>query len=373
MKYTNYILHDENFQRLLDALIDMGYQVIAPTHLEGLVQYGPICKANELPIGWTDEQRAGSYRTHKRHDQAKFGYNLGVQSWKKYLLPPKQKLWSASKSKNGTITFSVPHEGRNKQAFLGVRPCELQGILLQDQVFQQREYKDVDYQNRRAQTLIIAVNCTQSSAVCFCTSMGTGPQATQDFDISLTEVVDKNSHYFVVHCASDIGEKMCQQIGLDIAHKDQLAAESSLLQQNAQQIGDRLPQQGIKALLYENHESPVWDEVAERCLSCANCTLSCPTCFCTTVQDATDLTEEHSERWRQWDSCFNQDFTYLHGGHVRTSVRARYRQWITHKLASWHDQFGASGCTGCGHCITWCPAGIDIREEVGKLRRNQEK
>jgi sulfhydrogenase subunit beta (sulfur reductase) len=53
---------------------------------------------------------------------------------------------------------------------------------------------------------------------------------------------------------------------------------------------------------------------------------------------------------------------------VRASTAARYRQWITHKLASWIDQFGTSGCVGCGRCITWCPAAIDITVEAAALR-----
>ncbi|MEE4298503.1 MAG: 4Fe-4S dicluster domain-containing protein, partial [Pseudomonadales bacterium] len=105
------------------------------------------------------------------------------------------------------------------------------------------------------------------------------------------------------------------------------------------------------------------------CLSCANCTLVCPTCFCHTVEDRSDLTGDHSERWRSWDSCFTGEHGYTHGGDVRPSIRARYRQWLTHKLGTWEAQFGTSGCTGCGRCIAWCPAGIDLVAEVAALRR----
>ncbi len=111
-------------------------------------------------------------------------------------------------------------------------------------------------------------------------------------------------------------------------------------------------------------ESPRWEEIASRCLHCANCTLVCPTCFCTDVTDSSDLSGETAERWQRWDSCFLPEFTYLHGGAIRRSGAARYRQWMTHKLSAWHTQFGASGCTGCGRCITWCPAGIDLVAEA---------
>ncbi|MBF0393567.1 MAG: 4Fe-4S dicluster domain-containing protein, partial [Alphaproteobacteria bacterium] len=121
-----------------------------------------------------------------------------------------------------------------------------------------------------------------------------------------------------------------------------------------------------------NREHPRWDEVAKRCLTCGNCTMVCPTCFCTTVDDVTDLGGTRTERVRSWDSCFTLDFSYIHGGSVRNEGSSRYRQWITHKLSSWHDQFGSSGCVGCGRCITWCPVGIDITEEVGAIRASEE-
>jgi ferredoxin len=74
-----------------------------------------------------------------------------------------------------------------------------------------------------------------------------------------------------------------------------------------------------------------------------------------------------------WDSCFNLEFSYIHGGHIRSSVKSRYRQWLTHKLVNWHDQFGTSGCVGCGRCITWCPVGIDLTKEVSVLRERLTK
>src|SRR6185295_19043097 len=132
--------------------------------------------------------------------------------------------------------------------------------------------------------------------------------------------------------------------------------------------GRRMDTADIKELLYRNQEHPRWDDVADRCLGCANCTLACPTCFCGSVEDVSDLSGDTAERWRRWDSCFTLDHSYLHGGSVRASIRSRYRQWLTHKVASWIDQFGTSGCVGCGRCITWCPVGIDITEEVAAIR-----
>ena len=57
----------------------------------------------------------------------------------------------------------------------------------------------------------------------------------------------------------------------------------------------------------------------------------------------------------------------MHGYKVRPHIRQRYRQWLTHKLGSWHSQYGRSGCTGCGRCIAWCPVGIDIVAEASAV------
>ncbi len=139
----------------------------------------------------------------------------------------------------------------------------------------------------------------------------------------------------------------------------------------AAHMGRRMDTSNIKELLYRNLDHPRWDNVAARCLTCGNCTMACPTCFCTTVEDTTDLTGTRAERWRRWDSCFTMDFSYISGGSIRASSKSRYRQWMTHKLASWIDQFGTSGCVGCGRCITWCPVGIDITEEVYAIRESE--
>ena len=130
---------------------------------------------------------------------------------------------------------------------------------------------------------------------------------------------------------------------------------------------------GVHDLLYNNFEHPFWDDVGARCLACGNCTMVCPTCFCVTVEDSTDLAGDVAERRRRMDSCFSTAFTYVYGGSTRTSTRARYRQWLTHKLAGWVDQFGAVGCVGCGRCITWCPVGIDLTAEVASLRAQSQE
>jgi formate hydrogenlyase subunit 6/NADH:ubiquinone oxidoreductase subunit I len=354
-------------QELLAALRRRGYLVVGPTLRDGAIVYDELDSTADLPVGWTDEQDGGTYRLKQRSDRALFGYAVGPHSWKKYLLPPAIRLWQAQRQ--GSNVQIVPEqEAPPKLAFIGVRSCELHAIAVQDKVFVQGPYVDPAYQGRREAVCIIAVNCGQAGGTCFCVSMKTGPEATFGFDLALTEVLNTTQHFFVVEVGTPLGAELLQDVPHQPATAEARQAAAAIVAQTATQMGRALDTSDIKSLLYRNYEHPRWDEVAARCLTCANCTMVCPTCFCTSTEDVTDLTGEHAERWRKWDSCFNVDFSYIHGGSVRSSPMARYRQWLTHKLATWIDQFGTSGCVGCGRCITWCPVAIDITEEVRAIR-----
>ncbi len=354
-------------ERLIAVLIADGFEVVGPTVRDGAVVYERIRSTSELPVGWADEQEPGRYRLKKNEEPTFFGYSLGAQSWKQHLHPADVLLFAAEKQ-DGTFHIlnndAVPAKPR---AFLGVRACELVAIKAQDRVLLGDKYRDPIYAGRRENAFIVAVQCSQAAATCFCASVGSGPKVGEGFDLLLTELADQNGHRFVAQAGTERGAKLIAQIETTLASAADLEAAEAAVASATQQVR-KLDTAGLKEFLYENFENPYWDKISARCLSCANCTMSCPTCFCTTVDDATDVTGTHAERWRRWDSCFTQSFSYIHGGSVRTSSKARYRQWMTHKLAAWTDQFGSSGCVGCGRCITWCPAAIDITEEVRAMR-----
>jgi len=362
-----WVVRRADFDRLFPVLTNRGYEIIGPTIRESAIVYDKLSSVSQLPAGWSDEQEAGTYQLRRRGDQALFGYAVGPQSWKKLLHPPVLRLWSANRSQQG-FHAETEEEPSPRFAFVGVRACELRAMGIQDRVFQQGAHTDKTYRARRSQAFIIAVNCGQAGGSCFCVSMNAGPKADSGFDLALTEILEGGRHDFVVEIGSELGAEVLRQLpcreatGEDIARADRIMAETS------QSMGREMDTRGIKELFYNSLEHPRWDEVASRCLTCANCTMVCPTCFCTTVEDSTDLSGDHAQRWRKWDSCFTMDFSYIHGGSVRATARSRYRQWMTHKLATWIDQFGTSGCVGCGRCITWCPVGIDITEEVRAIR-----
>jgi sulfhydrogenase subunit beta (sulfur reductase) len=364
-------------QSLIEALHQRQYNVLGPTLRGGAIVYDTIASVADLPKGWTEEQRPGHYRVRERGDDMLFGFTVGPQSWKKFLFPPVLQLFSAKRSsKQFTVTANSDEktiEHSKPLAFLGVRSCELHAISIQDKIFSTGGYQDPHYSEIRKRLFIVAVNCSVCAETCFCTSMETGPKAKGGFDLLLTEVIDKKDHFFTVEVGSPAGDKILKTIQHRPAKPDEVSNAQSVVDRTASAMTRTLDTTGIKDLLYSNSEHPEWDKVAERCLSCANCTMVCPTCFCNTVEDTTDLSGSTALRTRTWDSCFTLGFSYLHGGSVRTSTKSRYRQWMTHKLAAWIDQFGTSGCVGCGRCITWCPVGIDITDEARVIRNDTSR
>ncbi|MEW5795324.1 MAG: 4Fe-4S dicluster domain-containing protein [Candidatus Zixiibacteriota bacterium] len=364
---ARFSLDPDRFQQLLDSLIAQKYAVFGPTVGQNAVTYSQITSIQQMPIGWSDEQNGGHYRLSKSSRPALFDYVVGQHSWKHVLYPAFGKLWSATKNERGFEVKAPSENGKPKVALLGVRPCELKALAIHDQILTGGEFEDPFYRKIRSEALIIAVNCARPGGTCFCASVGTGPKAYAGFDLALTEVFHDGTHGLIVEIGSKRGEKLAAGLDLPPATEAETAAAQQTSDQAAKAMGRRLDTNQLKERLYANFDNTNWDKIAERCLTCGNCTMVCPTCFCVNIQDTTDLTGTQAERERRWDSCYSVNFSYIHGGSIRTSPYARYRQWLMHKLAYWQDQFGVIGCVGCGRCITWCPVGIDITEEAAVL------
>jgi sulfhydrogenase subunit beta (sulfur reductase) len=365
------VVSPEALDLLVDALRQRGYRVLGPTLRDGAIIYDDLDDAAQLPIGWTDHQDGGTYRLERRGDDAFFGYAVGPHSWKRFLFPPRIRLWRAKLNGGAAPTVEEEPLDETPLAFIGVRSCELHAIEIQDRVFVGGKYVDRDYAARRDGIFLVAVNCFEPGGTCFCASMGTGPKVDAGFDLALTELFD-GGHRFLVEAGTERGSEIIDVLpGREPVEADFEESAASVASA-VTKMGRTMETFDIRDLLARNLEHPRWDEVANRCLTCGNCTLVCPTCFCSAVEDETDLTGDEAERWRVWDTCFSVDYSYIHGGSIRPSGRSRYRQWMTHKLGTWHDQFGSSGCVGCGRCITWCPVGIDITEEVAAIRATED-
>lgn len=364
------VLPPDGLQTLLKALKSRGYRVVGPTVRDQAIVYDDIEVVADLPQGWTDEQDGGYYRMARRDDDALFGYAVGPHSWKKFLHPPMQRLWQAKRAGDEVQVTAEP-VSQERFAFIGVRSCDIHAIAIQDRVFLGGAHVDPHYRARRSDNFIVAINCGTAGGTCFCVSMHTGPKAEFGFDLALTEIVGNEEHRFLVEIGTQAGGDLLAELPRREATEVDISAADAVVARTAASMGREMPADDVHDLLMRNLEHPRWDAVADRCLTCGNCTMVCPTCFCTSVEDSSDLTGTETSRTQRWDSCFTMAFSYIHGGSVRSSNRARYRQWMTHKLATWHDQFGTSGCVGCGRCITWCPVGIDITEEVRAIRETE--
>jgi NAD(P)H-flavin reductase/Pyruvate/2-oxoacid:ferredoxin oxidoreductase delta subunit len=357
----------DGLNELVALLIEDGRTVIGPTVADGVISYDEIRSADDLPIGWRDEQAPGNYRLAARDGEPErvFGFTVGPGGWKQYTFPARVPIGRARTVGDSPVFEEVTPDVR-PLAFLGVRGCELAALRIQDRVLRDGPVSDPDFAARRAAALVIAVECTVAAATCFCTSMGTGPEVDEaDADLVLTEIANG----FLVRVGSDAGRALAARLGLAEAGEMQAASARAAVAAVREQIGDPVNTNGLRGRLLARLDDPRWSEVAERCLACANCTLVCPTCFCTSVTQRSDLDTLDSVAERSWDSCFSGDFAKVAGGNFRSRRQDRYRQWLTHKFATWLDQFGSFGCVGCGRCITWCPVGIDVREELLAIAR----
>ncbi len=347
-------------QNLIDVLVGAGYRCIGPKLRDGAIVYEPVASVDELPRGLRDHQGPGEYRVAEGPVDRYFAWATGPQALKPFVFAPREVLWRAERQGNGNIVFQASTPEADTIAVIGARACDLAALRLQDQHFLEGPYADPFYAARRNKLLVVAVNCSHPADTCFCASTGDGPHAASGFDLVLTELDDG----FVVHVGSDAGRDVADRLSLVSATRAQLKAERAQAAASAAQQTRRLPGRNLREALFGNLEHPRWDDVAARCLACGNCTSVCPTCFCHAQLDVPALAAATSEHVREWDSCFTQKHCHMHGYKVRPHIRQRYRQWLTHKLGSWHDQYGRSGCVGCGRCISWCPVGIDITAEA---------
>lgn len=355
-------LQYENFSHLFDLLQSAGFGIIGPTVTDGAVQFGKISSVAQLPQGIELTVSAGSVRVEKKGHQRFFAWPNGAQGIKPWLYRSREFLWRAEQTETGFV-FNQPEINAEPIAFIGARACDLAALKLQDQHFMYGDYPDPFYCAYRQALFIVGVNCSHSGSTCFCASTGDGPQIKSGYDL----ILDELDNGFIVHFGSEKGLRIFEQLQLSpVSSEDKSLAQSQVAAAIAAQERELL-HENMHANIFANLDAKEWNRVAEKCLACGNCTAVCPTCFCHREVEIQALNGESSMHIREWDSCFNQDHSYIHGLTIRDETRLRYRQWMSHKLGSWREQYGRTGCTGCGRCIAWCPVAIDFVAEANLI------
>ncbi len=357
---------------LIDVLQREGREVVGPIFRNQAIDIGPITTEADLPIGCVDEQERATYRLTRNGSARVFGFSEPAASFKPYIFPQRQRIAAFRREGRGFVD-EHHEEPIPRLALFGVRACDLAAIAILDRILLEGPYVDESYRRRRESCFIVAVNCAQPGGTCFCASTQTGPNCTFGYDLVLTELHAKGNHRFLIEAGSPDGLEILEHLELSEPTDDDIDFARRQREHAADSMGREMNVHGLTELLNDNTQHSRWDDVASRCFNCTNCTLVCPTCFCATIEDTTSFDGKQAERWKRWDSCFTLDHSYVHGGAVRVSSRARYRQWLTHKFGTWKEQFGMLGCVGCGRCITWCPAGIDVVEEIEAIRGSDEK
>jgi len=353
----------DRLDALLDLLREGGRMIVGPVVRDGAVVLDEISTVADLPRGWRDEQAPGRYRLSADHGERLFDIVNGPMSWKQFTFPPRQPVASARRAADGGAEFGTTMPDPPRYAFLGVRACELAALRIHDRVLVGGPFVDEDYRARRDDALVVAVQCGRAAPTCFCASMGSGPEVREGHDLVLTEI----DAGFLVASGSTDGAELLARLPTRPATAAEVSTASAAVAAVRAATGDAVALDGLHNRLLDQLDHPRWAQVADRCLACANCTMVCPTCFCTSTSLTSDLDGTVTVAERVWDSCFTLGFAQVAGGNFRPRRSDRYRQWLTHKFATWVDQFGSYGCVGCGRCVTWCPVGIDVREELAAI------
>jgi sulfhydrogenase subunit beta (sulfur reductase) len=350
---------------MVDALCAQFDEVIAPVLVDGVIRMRPVDSADELPIGVTDDQGPGAYRATATGGTHRFSYAVGPDSLKAIVHPPRIPVWTTTRDDAGNVAVSVAPTHPVRRAVLGARGCDLAALDRLGRTQLDGPHPDTHHATARDGLFLVGVDCSRPAPTCFCESTGTGPSVDAGADLVMTELDDADDVHYVLRAGSEQGREFAESLGLTHAEPADTAAADRA--RHDVHTTSRLLPVDAAAIVLADLEHPRWDDVAERCLACGNCTAVCPTCFCTDMDDRIELDGHTARRERVWDTCFSLEYSHLGPGPARSSPRSRYRQWLTHKLGTWHDQFGESGCVGCGRCITWCPVGIDLTAEVDAL------
>jgi len=272
-----------------------------------------------------------------------------------------ETLFKFSPGRKGVIKpIEIPKE---EYVIFGIRPCDARSFTMLDPVFQ-GDYKDPFYNSKRENATLIGLSCNQPEINCFCTSFDDSPASSKNVDILFTDISEK---YFV-EIVTEKGEKLISKIKalFESASKEDEDAKKKVEEEAIKSITRKMDLDGIVLKLDKMFDHELWHNTAMKCIGCGICTYLCPTCHCFDMQDESTLDE--GARIRVWDSCMYPEYTHHASGHNPRPARMnRVRNRVYHKFSYFPKNSNVTACTGCGRCIDYCPANIDIIDVIAKV------
>jgi len=308
-------------------------------------------------------------------------YGLTMLGPQVYLYHPEERICTIQE-KGGKFDVqtldTVP-----RQILFGVHSCDLHAITILDRVFLKKGMEDRNYRLWRENTLVIGFHCSHIYPQCFCASMGTGPffEPKEGYDFLLTDLGDNYLIETLIdhpqpaspsrgreempphsrEAGRDRALKLLSSLNPAQATQEHFDKKSQISRELESQFQKEIDTSHLVEIILRNQYHPIWSRTADsRCLGCTNCIQVCPTCFCYNVKDRISFDLTTCERTRYKNGCLDLHFAEVHEANFRFTRMARLRQFVTHKLATWVEQFGCFGCVGCGRCMTWCPTDIDL-------------
>jgi len=332
-------LDKKDFKPFLQSLMDE-YDLFAPVQLEeGVSVYKKIDRPDEVDLSASNPQKPA----------------------KEVFFPQSETMFRYEKAgKQHQVTST--EEVERKRVILGARPCDIQAVLLIDQVFSGKEYTDVYYVNKRKATTIIGMGCDHPLSTCFCSSMKGGPFSREGSDLFLIDLGEA----YLVELLTEKGTAFQNNKFLKEANTKEINSAKEIEEKASKKADDSLPVVGIEKRLDQMVESPFWERVQEKCIGCRVCTYLCPTCHCFDIAD--EVLTNKGQRVRNWDSCLSSLYSQETSGHnPRPTNRERTRQRIMHKFNYFPKNFDRIACVGCGRCILYCSANFDIRQAIKEI------
>lgn len=300
-------------------------------------------------------------------DELHLDYPTTILPPKKFLLPPKETLFSFELSDGFQVR---PPEPDLPTIIFGVHTCDVHAIQLLDHVFS-TGHPDSAYIQRRRRTYIISIECLKPcDEHSFCKSMNT-MSADEGFDLHMIDLGEA----YAIEVGTRAGEDLLRYTTAFPASRADMDRLNAVLSEKWPRFSYRLDfdVSDLPSLLNVSMKSPLWEELGRRCLACAACTNVCPTCFCFDVKDEVNLNLTSGSRVRIWDSCQLDEFATVAGGHnFRKSRALRQRHRFMRKGKYILEAHNYLGCVGCGRCARACLVDITPVNVFNELYRQRQ-